>query len=59
MWLRNLLSEIDREEKRVTVLYEDKKACIKMIENPVISGRNKYVELDFHFMWDNHKLGHI
>ena len=59
MWLRNLLSEIGRAEKRATVLYEDNKACIKMIENPVISGRNKYVELDCHFVRDHHKLKHI
>ena len=59
MWLRNLLSEIGRKEKRPTVLYEDNKACIKMIENPVISGRNKYVELDCHFVRDHHVLNNI
>ena len=59
LWLRNLLSEIGRTEKKATVLYEDNKACIKMIENPVISGRNKYVELDCHFVRDHHKLHHI
>ena len=41
------------------MLYEDNKACIKMIENPVISGRNKYVELDCHFVRDHHLLKHI
>ena len=30
-----------------------------MIENPVISGHNKYVELDCHFVRDHHKLKHI
>ena len=30
-----------------------------MIENPVISGRNKYVELDCHFVRDHHQLNHI
>ena len=43
----------------MTVLYEDKKACIKMIENPVISGRNKYVELDCHFVRNHCRIGNI
>ena len=30
-----------------------------MIENPVISGRNKYVELDCHFVRDHYKLKNI
>ena len=30
-----------------------------MIENPVISGRNKYVELDCHFVRDHWNRGEI
>ena len=40
-------------------MFEDNHACIKMIENPVISGRNKYVEFDCHFVRYHHKLGNI
>ena len=59
LWLRNLLSEIGRTEREPTTMYEDNKACIKMIENPIISGKNKYVELDCHFVRDHCKLGNI
>ena len=37
LWLRNILNEIGRGETKPTKIYEDNKACVKMIENPVIS----------------------
>ena len=40
-------------------MYEDNRTCIKMIENPVISQRNKYVELDCHFVRDHCRLNNI
>ena len=40
-------------------MFKDNRACIKMIKNPVISGRNKHVELDYHFVRDDHKMGNI
>ena len=30
-----------------------------MIENPVVSGRNKHIELDMHFVRDHHQLRHV
>ena len=59
LWLRILLSEIDRAETKPTKVYEDNAACIKMVENPVVSGRNKYIELDCHFVRDHCKIGNI
>ena len=57
--MRNLLYEIDRPQASATKVYEDNTTCIKMTENPVISGRNKYVELDCHFVRDHCKLVNI
>ena len=59
LWLRNLLSELGRRERKVTPVHEDNEACIKMIENPVVSKRNKFIELDCHFVRDHHSLQHI
>ena len=59
LWLRNLLHELGRDQREATVMMEDNAACIKMIENPVVSSRNKYIELDCHFVRDHHKLGHV
>ena len=59
LWLRNLLQEIGRRAQRPTLIYEDNEACIKMIENPVVSGKNKFVELDMHFIRDHWASEHI
>ena len=59
IWLRSLLRELDRKQRSPTVLMEDNSACVKMIKNPVVSGRNKHIELDQHFVRDHHQLGHI
>jgi hypothetical protein len=59
LWLRNLLSEIGRKQNEPTTMHEDNAACIKMTENPIISARNKFIELDCHFIRDHHKLGNI
>ena len=40
-------------------MFEDNRACIKMIENPMVSERNKHIELDVHFVRDHHVLGSI
>ena len=53
LWLRNLLHEIDRSPCKPTLIYEDNSACIKMVENPVVSGKNKFVELNIHFVRDH------
>ena len=53
LWLRNVLHEIGRSVRKPTLIYEDNNACIKMIENPVVSGKNKFVELDMHFIRDH------
>ena len=59
LWLRNLLKEIGRKETRPTKMFEDNAACIKMVENPVVSGRNKYIELDCHFVRDHCDMRNI
>ena len=42
-----------------TVVYEDNAACRKMIENPVVSLRNKHIEIDAHFIREQYELGSI
>ena len=59
IWLRRLLRELEISQEKPTVIHEDNRACIKMIENPIISERNKHVEIDCHFIRDQHELGNI
>jgi hypothetical protein len=59
VWLRRLLKELSLPQKEPTVFFEDNTACMKMIENPMVSLRNKHVETDAHFVRDHYMLGSI
>jgi hypothetical protein len=59
IWLRRLLRELEIPQERPSRLMEDNMACIKMVENPIISERNKHIEIDCHFVRDHHELGNI
>jgi hypothetical protein len=56
VWIRRLLAELGFTQTSPTHLYEDNSACIKMVENPIVSERNKHMELDCHFVRDHHHL---
>jgi hypothetical protein len=59
VWLRRLLGELGLPQTKPTQLYEDNAACVKMIMNPMVSHRNKHIELDAHFVRDHYELGSI
>ena len=59
MWLRNILAELGRPENVPTPISEDNRACIAMVENPIVSARNKFIELDCHFVRDHQQLQNI
>ena len=40
-------------------MYEDNRACILMVENPIVSGRNKHIEIDCHFIRGLYKRGEV
>jgi hypothetical protein len=59
VWLRRLLKELDFPQTEPTTFFEDNAACVKMIENPMVSHRNKHIELDAHFVRDHYLLGSV
>ena len=54
IWLRRMLGELGMEQRSPTLMFEDTKACILMVENPVVSLRNKHIEIDAHFIRDHY-----
>lgn len=42
VWLRNLLAELGFPQSAPTVLYEDNQACVAMVNNHVVTGRNRH-----------------
>ena len=59
LWLRQLLSELGQPQTTPTPVYEDNRACILMVENPIVSCRNKHVEIDAHFIRDLFRRGAV
>ena len=50
MWLRHMLEELHLGVAGPVVIYEDNQACIKMAENPIVSGRNKHMCTKMHYI---------
>ena len=42
VWLRELLRELGFPPSAPSVIHEDNEACIKMVTNHVVSGRNRH-----------------
>ena len=59
VWLRRLLEEIGNRQTKPSVLFEDNQACEKMICNPVMSLRNKHLEVAAHFVRQQYQRGAI
>ena len=50
MWIKHLLTELEKCQKYPVVINEDNQACICMSKNPVVSGRNKHMEIKMHYV---------
>ena len=42
LWLRNFLRELGFEQLAPSRLYEDNQACVAMVNNHVVTGRNRH-----------------
>jgi hypothetical protein len=50
VWLRNILKELDHPQLESTIIYVDNKSAIQLAKNHVMHGRNKHIEIQFHFL---------
>ena len=42
LWLRNFLQELGFQQQAPSLLYEDNQACVAMVNNHVVTGRNRH-----------------
>ena len=42
LWLRNFLAELGFPQQQPTTLYEDNQACVAMVHNHAVTGRNRH-----------------
>jgi hypothetical protein len=52
MWLRQLLSELGFPPKSPTILYEDNKSAIHIVNNGNDKGRTKHMDIRYHLVRD-------
>ena len=50
MWLSHMLQELGLKDNFPTRVYEDNEACIKMASNPMITGRNKHMQIKMGYL---------
>lgn len=57
LWIKRLLSELNMVKNQVPMkLYNDNKAAINIVHNPVHLDWTKHVEIDLHFIKDKEKI---
>ncbi len=59
MWARNFLSELGFPQKGPTILYEDNKSTISLIENDGNGSKTKHIDLRYQFIREQCRLGRI
>lgn len=52
LWIRNILTDVNRSIENSTTNFEDNQSCIKMFDNQKISNRTKHIDIKFHFVKD-------
>lgn len=50
MWITTLLKELGSKIKEPIVIYSDSKASLQITVNHVFHEREKYIEIDYHFI---------
>ena len=59
IWLRNILEEVHFKQQGPTLIYCDNSSTIKLSKNPMMHGKNKHIDVRFHFLRDLSKEGII
>ena len=50
IWLRNLLKELDLQQKKPTKIFVDNKSAIALAKNPVFHDRSKHIDTRYHYI---------
>jgi hypothetical protein len=59
LYLRTLLSELQFQQKRGTVIHEDNQSTIKIAKNPEHHGRCKHIDIRYFFVQERVESGDI
>jgi len=59
LWLKNILQEMYRVQDKPIKVYEDKSSTIRIVTNPMISKKNRHMEIAYHFIIQHIEIGTI
>lgn len=59
LWMRNILQETYLEQKKPIPVYEDNSSTIKIVTNPMISKKNRHMEIGYYFIASHIEIGSI
>lgn len=50
LWLRSLMAKITAREPKMVTLFVNNNSTIALMKNPVFHGRNKHIDIKYHFI---------
>ncbi|KAL8127829.1 hypothetical protein AgCh_014672 [Apium graveolens] len=59
IWLQNLLKQVVDVAPGPSIIFMDNKSTIDLTKNPIINGRSKHIDMQFHFIRDCVECGEI
>lgn len=59
LWLQQLLADLNKEQTKTMVIFEDNQSAICMSRNPQFHGRSKHIAIKYHFIRDQVSNGSI
>lgn len=59
LWMRNLLQETYRIQDKPVKIFEDNSSAIKIVTNPIISKKNRHMEIGYYFIISHIEIGSI
>jgi hypothetical protein len=57
IWLRRILQQLGHYQEGSTIIHCDNSSAIKLCKNPVLHGRNKHINVRFHFIRELISMG--
>jgi len=58
-WLLALLRDLNVQPLLPIQLFYDNNVALHIVKNPVFHKRTKYIELDYHYVYDKFKIGQV
>jgi hypothetical protein len=55
LWLRQMLADLDIEQRKATKVYVDNQAATTISNNPIFNGKTKHFKIKFYFFREVHK----